>query len=139
MATTLGQIMEGLEARLATISGLRVSDVGPDQVNPPHAIVGVPPIPEYHATMRMGTFRVELPIWLLVSASLDRISQRNLADYANPSGPTSVRAAIEADKTLGGIAQDAMVKDFRPLGLEEVGIIGYFGGLWTVQVLASGV
>jgi hypothetical protein len=141
----LTAVMDGLESRLATISGLRVSDVVPDQINPPHAFVGVPPVPDYHGAMRMGLTRLEVPVWVFVSAALDRIGQRSLAGYASPSGPTSIRAAIEtpdADgrKTLGGVAgvQDVMVRDFRPLGREDIGVIGYFGGVWTVHVEIDG-
>jgi hypothetical protein len=141
----LTAIMDGLEARLATISGLRTSDVVPDQINPPHAFVGVPPVPEYHGAMRMGLTRLEVPVWVMVSAALDRIGQRLLASYANPSGVTSIRAALEAAdpdgrKTLGGVpgVQDVMVRDFRPLGREDLGAIGYFGGIWTVLVEIDG-
>lgn len=141
----LTAVMDGLESRLATISGLRVSDVVPDQINPPAAFVGVPPITDYHGSMRMGTTRLEMPVWVFVSAALDRIGQRALAGYASPSGPTSIRAALEAPdpdgrKTLGGVVgvQDVMVRDFRPLGREEVGLIGYFGGVWTVLVEIDG-
>ena len=141
----LTAVMDGLEARLATISGLRVSDVVPDQINPPHAFVGVPPVPDYHGAMRMGLSRLEVPVWVFVSAALDRIGQRALAAYASPSGATSIRQALEAPdddgrKTLGGVSgvQDVMVRDFRPLGREDVGAIGYFGGVWSVLVEIDG-
>lgn len=139
MASTIEQIMLGLEARLATISGLRVSEITPDQINPPQAIVGVPAIPQYHATMAMGHFTLDLSVTLLVSVALDRVGQLRLAGYANPTGATSIRAAIETDKTLGGRVSDCYVKDFRPLGLEEVGLIGYYGGVFTLQTIATGV
>lgn len=142
---SLTAIMDGLEARLATISGLRVSDVVPDQINPPQAFVGVPPVTDYHGSMRMGLTRLEVPVWVMVSAALDRIGQRRLAEFASPSGTASIRAAVEAPdpdgrKRLGGVSgvQDVMVRDFRPLGREEVGAIGYFGGLWTVLVEIDG-
>lgn len=131
-------VMEGLEAALATIPGLRVSDVVPDQINPPQAVVGVPPVPAYRETFRMGTSRIEMPMWVFVSAAVDRVAQHSLAAYASPSGERSVRAAVEADRTLGGRVQDVTIRDFRPLGLEEVGQVGYFGGVWTALVLING-
>lgn len=134
------QIMDGLEARLATITGLRVSDVSPGQINPPCAIVGVPPVDNYHATFGANG-RVTLDsvtITVLTSAAVDRIGQRLLAGYANPTGDTSVKAAIEADKTLGGVVDDCIVTASRPLGLEEVGVIGYFGGVFNLRVIARG-
>lgn len=139
-ATRIRDIMAGLAARLATIDGLRTTKDGsaPGQINPPEAIVGVPPIEQYHQSMAMGRFKLEMPIHLLVSGALDRIGQLQLADFADAAGPTSVRAAIEGDKTLGGAVDDLMVIDFRPLGLEEVNSIGYFGGVFNVLVIGRG-
>ena len=138
MATTITQIMQGIETRLATISGLRVAEYKPGQVNPPQAVVGVPPIPEYHKTMRMGKFTIDPTVTVFVSAAYDRVGQLKLAGYADPAGSTSIRAAIEGDKTLGGVADDCIVVSFRPLGLEEVGALGYYGGLFVLRAVASG-
>ena len=138
-APTIAQILAGVETRLATIDGLRVSDIVPDQINPPAAIVGVPEIPDYHATQRRGYFIVSPTVTVLVSAALDRVGQMKLADYASPAGALSVVSAIEADRTLGGVVDDCIVTSFRPLGLEEVGLIGYYGGLFTLRVAAQGV
>jgi hypothetical protein len=139
MAPTIEQIMDGLEARLATISGLRVSDVSPGQINPPCAVIGVPPITEYHATFGSGRMTLnDLTITVLVSATLDRVGQKSLASYANPAGATSIKAAVEADKTLGGVVDDCVVMSFRPLGIEEVGVIGYFGGVFQLRAIAIG-
>lgn len=139
MAPTLEQIMDGIEDRLKTIAGLRVSDVTPDQIVPPCAIVGVPAITEYHATFASGRMRLdELTVTVLVSAAVDRIGQKLLAGYANPTGDTSVKAAIEADKTLGGVVEDCVVLSFRPLGLADVGVIGFYGGIFQLRAIATG-
>lgn len=138
MAPTIEQVMLGIEARLHTIAGLRATEYAADQINPPHAIVGVPPIPRYHATMARGTFEIEPTVTILVSAAVDRVGQLKLAGYANPTGASSVLAALEADKTLGGVVDDCYVVDFRPLGLQEVGVIGYYGGVFTLRAIAEG-
>lgn len=135
---TIADIMRGIEARLETIPGLRVSDVTPDQINPPAAIVGVPPIPAYHATMARGRMTVEPTVTVLVSAAIDRVGQLALAEYANPTGAKSIAAAIEGDRTLGKVVEDCIVTSFRPLGLEDVGVIGYYGGEWTLRAVAAG-
>lgn len=141
-APTLAQVMTGLETRLDTITGLRASDISPDQVNVSAnasvAIVGVPTIPRYHATMGRGKMDFQFSVTVLVSAQLDRAGQQRLAGFANPTGPTSVVAAIEADKNLGGVVDDCQVVSFRPLGLEEVNQIGYYGGEFVVEVIATG-
>lgn len=139
-AATLTAIMGGLRDRLATISGLRASDVSPGQINPPAAIVGVPSVPEYRSTMGRGVFTVEATVTVLVSAGAPTDqAQRDLATYADVTGVNSIPTAIEADRTLGGVVADCVVTAFRPLGLEEVGAIGYYGGVFTVLVVAPGV
>lgn len=138
MAPTIVQVMDGLEARLDTIDGLRVRDVSPGQIAPPCAIVGVPDIPDYRLTMANGLVGVVFTITVLTSAAADRAGQKKLAGYADMTGSTSVRTAIEADKTLGGIVQDTLVDSFRRLGIEEVAAIGYFGGVFNLRVFATG-
>lgn len=137
MAPTLEQVMTGIETRLATISGLRVAEYITDQILPPKAVVGVPPVEAYHATFNSNRMLLDFPVTVLVSAALDRAGQLKLAGYANPTGTTSVKAAIEGDKTLGGILDDCIVMSFRPLGLEEIGLIGYYGGLFTVRAIST--
>ena len=133
---TLQQIMEGMEAVLATIDGLRTGAVGPDQINPPYAYVGVPPVTDYNTSL--GEIRMALSptVTVLVSAAVTRTGQFALAAYADPSGAGSIPAAFRADKTLGGVVGDCQLQRFDPLGLEEVAAIGYFGGRFTFRVLA---
>jgi hypothetical protein len=137
MAATIAQVMQGIEARLATIEGLRTKDVTPDQISPPCAFVGVPPM-DYRLTMGRASYLIKPTITVLVSAAWDRVGQLKLAGYANPTGSTSVIAAIEGDRTLGGIADDCVVDDFEPLGMEEVGAIGYYGGRFSMRVVLDG-
>lgn len=136
-APTILQVMQGIETRLATISGLNTSEFVSDQVSVPCAIVGIPPI-NYRETMQKGKFSLAPTVTVLVSAALDRNGQIQLAGYANPTGSTSIIVAIEGDKTLGGVVDDCIVWDFRPLGMEEVGLIGYYGGVFELRVIATG-
>ena len=136
---TVAEIMLGIEARLQTIDGLNVSAYVADQVNPPQAIVGVPPIPQYRlAFSPTGLQRIDPTITILVSAALDRVGQMKLASYIDKTGPQSVFAAIEADKTLGGLPVECTVNSFQPLGLQDVGLIGYYGGVFQLTCLATG-
>lgn len=139
MAPTIEQVMQGIEARLETIAGLRVTAYIADQVNPPAAVVGVPDIPDYRLTFGRGRFRLAPTVTVLVSASLDRTGQAKLASFANPTGSTSIPAAIEGDRTLGGVVEECFVSSFRVLGLDEVGQIGYYGGVFDLSVVAPGV
>lgn len=136
-APTIEQIMLGIEARLATISGLRTAEFDPDQINPPQAVVGVPPM-SYHTSFARGLFQLEPTITIFVSRFLDRVGQLALAAYANPTGASSVIVAVEGDKTLGGVVDDCIVVDFRPSGQLEVGLVAYYGGIFTLRVTAQG-
>jgi len=135
-APTIRQVMTALETLLDTIDGLRVAAYLPGQVTPPQASVGVPAINAYR-----GPFQRDLQlaptITVLTSAASDRVGQLLLADYANPTGATSIIAAIETDPTLGGIVNSTYVESFTPLGLQDVAAIGYFGGVFQLLVVAS--
>ena len=143
-APTLVAVMQAIETTLDTITGLRASDVTPGQVNVSGnasvAIVGVPDVIKYYGTMGHGKYELDPTVTVLVSTSgTDRIGQQRLAGFASWSGTTSIPLAIAGDRTLGGIVDDAYVRDFRVLGLDEVGEIGYFGGVFTLQVVGKGV
>lgn len=137
-APTILQIMQGIETNLQTISGLRTAYYVADQINPPQAVVGVPAIENYRMTFGRAKFQIEPQVFILVSATLDSVGQAALAGYANPTGATSIPAAIESDRTLGGIVEDCVVDSFRPLGMEEVGSIGYYGGVFDLRVISPG-
>lgn len=133
---SIRQVLEGIEARLLTV-GLRATAHVADNVSPPAAVVGVPDVESYEEAYGRGKYNLAPTITVLTSAALDRTGQLALADYASLTGPLSVFAAIEADRTLGGAAEDTRVESFRPLGLDEVGRIGYYGGIFTVTVLTK--
>jgi len=139
MAATIVQIMTGLRDRLATISGLNTWDYAKDNPVVPAAFPLVPPIQSYRETMGRGTYVIVVPVAVLVGAQVDQAGQHALAGYANQTGATSIRQAIEGDRTLGGIVNDLVVDSFDTGGLQEVGLVGYYGGLFRVRVIASGV
>jgi hypothetical protein len=142
MAATIDQIMAGIKARLDTIASLRAYDYAPDNPVIPKggaaAFPLVPAIPSYRETMRRGTYTIPFQVALLTGSQLDRVGQQRLAAYASPTGTDSVREAIEGDKTLGGLAHDTIVDSFDPNGLQEVGLVPYYGGTFAVRVIASG-
>lgn len=136
---TIEQIMQGIETRLGTIAGLRVSDTITPTISPPFAMVGLPSGIDYHAAMGanpLGNLMFE--IWVFTSTAWDRTGQLKLAGYQNQNGSTSIRAAIEADRTLGGVVDDCFVRSSRRVTVEEFGVIKYFGGVFTVPVFARG-
>lgn len=134
---TIAAIMAGIETRLQTIAGLRTNDVTPGQVTPPFAFVGVPEIPDYLATFGRGRWDISPTITLGVSTAMDRAGQVTLAGYVDHSGSNSIPAAIDAGKTLNGLVEYCVVTSFRPQPI-EIGSIIYYGGVFQLDVAASG-
>lgn len=138
MAASLLDIMEAVEAAVGTIPGLRTSETKPGQITPPMAVVGVPTVADYHLTSNRQ--QMSLQLMVLVSDAVTIKSQRDLAAYASRTGARSIVAALEADLSLGGVVEQCWVSGgFRPLNLEEVGLVGYVGGIWEVTIVAVGV
>jgi hypothetical protein len=139
MATpTILQVMQAIESALDDITGLRTTEFIKDQMSPPFAMVGVPEIPDYHGAFKSGSMTIRPRIYVFVSAAVDRIGQTALAAYANPTGAQSIKLAIEADNTLGGVVSQVVVQSFRPLGAEEMGAMGYYGGVFDLLIVATG-
>ena len=138
MATGIQQILEGIETRIETIDGLRIAPYLPGQVTVPQAWAGVPAVTAYHGAMSMGNVVSEPTVTLVTSAASDRAGQAKLAGYVDPAGPTSRRAAVEYDRTLGGLVDDCIVVSFQPFGIETIAAIGYYGGVFQLRVMASG-
>lgn len=137
MAATIEEVMTGIGDRLRTISGLRVTDYPPSSIVPPAAFPLIPDI-NYRETMNRATYTLEFKVVILTSAATDRSGLGQLMKYANPRGTSSVIVAFEEDKTLSGTVDDTIVDTFRPLGIEEVAAIGYYGGEFSIRVAASG-
>jgi hypothetical protein len=138
-APSIQQILTGIKTQLSTIPGLRVSDYVADQINPPQAVVDFPNPLTYHEAFAHGKFRIDPTVIILVSKTIDRIGTAALSAYASPTGTNSIHAAIELDKTLGGVVDDCIVFDFRRLNQQEIDALLFFGGMFTLHVIASGV
>ena len=121
MAGTASTIHAGLRTRLATISGLRVADHLPEQIQPPMAVIQLQSV-TYHRAMAGGLSAWEFVIALVAGRMGDRAAQRQLDGWMSYAGTQSVRAAIEADKTLGGKCSTLKVADMvsvRPLSIGD--------------------
>jgi hypothetical protein len=107
--TTVTQIKEGLQARLATISGLRAYVQQPDNNNAPFAWPMLESI-TYNGAMGGGLIIHTFSVSVVVGRASERTAQNALDGYLSYEGATSVRAAIEGDRTLGGVVQNLIVE-----------------------------
>ena len=103
----VSSVRDGLKTRLATVSGLRVSDVIPDKVNPPCAIVGQLDF-TFDIDNARGLDQASCDIYVIVQRFDARSAQNKLDEYLG-SGAKSIKSAIEADRTLGGVVNTLRV------------------------------
>jgi len=135
--TSMSSLRTGLANRLATISGLRSSATIPDNPQPPIAVV-MPSRITYDQAFGRGSDEYEFTILVIVGRVVDRTSQTNLDAYCASSGSASVKAAIEGDTTLGGVAEDCRVTAMTSQGSLSIGDVTYHTAEFSVTVIAVG-
>ena len=106
-------VRAGLGTALDTITGLRAFDYVTDSLSPPAAVVEPLEI-DYDEAMRRGLDVYRAYILVIVGRMSDRSSQDRLDAYVAGSGASSVKAALESDKTLGGACSTLQVTSARP-------------------------
>lgn len=115
MPATVSQVADGIKVRLATISGLRTFSYQPEQLNPPVAFPVLESV-EYHRAFSGGDVQMRWQIFVIVGRYLDRVAHSNLDGFLSFSGATSLRAAIEADRTLGGVVNTLVLDSGMSVG-----------------------
>lgn len=133
MALDVRALMDGLGTAVSGLEGL-VAAYGypPMNVETPAAVVGLPDSVEYDATL--GSHRVTIPVWILVSRTGDGMGIQLVADYANDSGNKSLKAEIEANTTLNGVAASTRVIDAEFVNQDWNGT-NFLAVLFTIEIL----
>lgn len=108
MAATASQVVLGLKNRLATITGLRTFSYQPSQINPPVAFPVINQV-NYHRAMGGGLVVFDCVVYVITGRYTDDRANADIDDYLAFSGAKSIRAALEGDETLGGVAQSLTV------------------------------
>ena len=110
MPSSVGAVGTALKTALATFTGLRTASIQPDQLNPPIAFPVLNSV-SYHQSM--GTTSaltlMEYTIFVIVGRYTDRTAHATLDSFLSPTGALSVRTALEADQTLGGVVSTLIV------------------------------
>lgn len=136
---TLTEIVDGLADQLRTIAALdhEVLKVVRRPQSFPAAIIVPPAIPEYGLALAGGGAEFTVPVMVLVG-SAEAENQASLFPFLDWTGASSVPAAIEADRTLGGLNVDAHVDAApEPAGLVEFPDGVGFGTTFNVLIIAS--
>ena len=135
MAGNLSDIRKGLAGQLASVRGLRVSEMVPEQINPPAAIITRATV-DYSLNAAGGLTEWDMQVQLVAGRMADQQSQRQIDAWLSWDGAQSVRAALEADRTLGGNCQTSRVTGADALVSIQVGDSDYVGVTLSVTVWA---
>jgi hypothetical protein len=132
----ISELRTGLANNLATISGLRTAATVPDNPSPPIAVI-LPQGVEYDNTFGRGMNTYTFAVTVIVGRVSERSGQNSLDAYVSSTGSSSIKLAIESDKTLNGKAFDLRVTDSRNYGELTVGEVTYLSAEFTVLCYAN--
>lgn len=133
---SISELRAGIAANLATITGLRTGSTIPENVNPPFAIVA-PSSMTYHMAMRNGMTTYNFVVTLVVKRADARSGQNELDAFCSSTGSSSIRSAVESDRTLGGKAFDCVVTQMRNYGSLSIGDNTYLAAEFDLTVQAD--
>ncbi|CAB4135426.1 hypothetical protein UFOVP1037_5 [uncultured Caudovirales phage] len=114
-------VRQGLSTALDTITGLRCFDYVPDSLAPPAAVIEPLEI-TFGVAMANGLDYYKGFVLIIVGRMSDRSSQDRLDAYLASSGASSVVAAIETDRTLGGVCSTLQVTEALPRSVVVSGV-----------------
>jgi hypothetical protein len=133
---SITELRTGIKNNLATINGLRTFDYQPDNINPPIAIV-FPVSLNYDETFHRGMQTYTFAVQVIVGRVSERSGQSAIDAYCSSTGASSIKLAIESDKTLAGKAFDLRVTDMRNYGELIVGEVNYLSAEFLVLCYAD--
>lgn len=129
----IADIRDGIAANLATISGLRTTTTIPDNPQPPVAIIQPSSI-TYDRAFQRGLDEYNFVVTLIVGRASERQAQRLLDLYCAGTGASSVKTAIESNRTLTGLIQDLRVIAMRNYGTISIGEVTYLAAEFDLVV-----
>ena len=130
---TVSEIRQALADKAANVYGLRTVAYQPDAPRPPVAFVMLDRI-EYDLNANRGADTFFFVITVIVGRADDRAAQKNLDQYL--VGTDSVKTAIEADRTLGGVVNTCRMTEARNYVSVNVGDTTYLQIELEVEVVA---
>lgn len=132
---SISALRAGLATNLLT-ANVRSSGTLPALVNPPFALI-VPAGATYHRAFNNALTEYTFTVTLIVGQASERNAQNSLDAYCSATGTSSIRRAIESDKTLGGVAYDTVVTEMRSYGATTIGETTYLAAEFNVAVQAD--
>lgn len=115
------KVREGLATALQGIANLRVFDYVPDSLAPPAAVIE-PVEVTWDQAMQRGLDYYKAYVLVIVGRVDERTASNRLDAYLNGSGASSVKTALEQDRTLGGACSSLEVTDALPRSVVVSGV-----------------
>jgi len=128
-------LRNAIATNLGSISGLRTSGDIPDNPSPPIGIVSLNNI-DYNQAMKQGLTIYSFTVMVIVGRASEREAQRRLDAYCQNTGASSVKSAIELDRSLGGNAFDCVVQSMSSIGSLQLNDQTYLAADFQVAVYA---
>ena len=110
MPATIAELRTGLADALSAIAGFRVYQDIPDTPSTPCAVLELRRV-SYDTVMARGADEYQFTVTMLSGRADDRTAQARVEAAVAGSGPQSIKAALEADPTLGGAAMTTRVME----------------------------
>lgn len=129
--------MEALAEAFSGISGLKRFSFPPGDLGAPPAIVvsvADGEFADYSPTMDDDVTDVNLVVNVFVQWGENRAAWQKLTPFIAPSGASSLVAAVNADPTLGGVVDSALIGGARNVGPYTWGATRYLGAEFPVEV-----
>lgn len=132
---SLATIRDGMVANLANISGIRTYEVIPDNPLMPCAMIKLDRV-NYDFDFQRGMTEYEFVVTMVVTRVTERRAQEKLDAYID-AGASSVKTAIQSDRTLGGAAYDCRVTEMNRIDTVTIGSTEYLAAEFVVMVYAE--
>lgn len=131
----LSDIRVAMGVALSTIPNLRVREFIPPLILPPMAVVNPSNI-EYDLNAQRGLTRFSMTVSVFVVKADDRSAQKAIDPFVGVSGAQSVKAAMEADRTLGGVVDTCRVQSVSNYSATDANDVDYLAVDFEVEVFA---
>lgn len=119
----------------SSIQGIQTHPGVPDSIVAPAFSAGEPDPIEYDETFG-GLVQILFKSRLYAARVDAQAGQAALNGYLGPTGPLSIKAAIQKDRSLGGLSRTLQVERAHGYGAYKVGAEDYYGVQFDVRVWA---
>lgn len=141
MVDKITLVAKAIATAMATVEGLNAFDVVPDKAILPAAVVTGPDI-DYDKTFQYqaGTSSSDNYVYtivLLTTRTSARVGQEQLRSYLPPTGPASIKKAIETNAALQALVDYLDVSQARDMGPRDANGTPCFATELVVEVCVT--